>query len=355
MAERDDYARINDGLSRYARGDAWGAHESWEAVWLKSEDHEKAALQALIQTAAGVHKFQEGSSAGVDKNLQKARASLLRATTAPASGAAETEAQPGAAQRSAIFGIDLVALDDGLRAALTADPASFVPPPLPATTGPDGFIYLHGFASSPRSYKATQIVPALQQRGWSVANPDLNEGDFTGLTVSRSLRRIRRLLRDRTVVIGSSLGGYLAALLQHEDDRIVATVLMAPAFDFVERLRQRHGALALDDWARQGVAEVEHYGAGRMEKIGYGLVEDAQNHPSRPPLRVPTYVLQGLNDDTVPADMVAQVVAAAPADLVTYCPVDDDHALAASVGLARAAAESFGDRFAFTPDPALTS
>ncbi|MEM7676254.1 MAG: YqiA/YcfP family alpha/beta fold hydrolase [Myxococcota bacterium] len=336
--DRAHYSKINEGLALYARGQAWDAHESWESVWKQSTGAEKAVLQVLIQVAAAVVKHQQDTPAGVRKNLKKATDNLDRVPV------------------SACLGIDLVDLRGHLDRALAAleHEAPWTPPPLPARTGPDGFIYLHGFASSPASNKAQRIVPPLTQRGWTVSTPDLNEDDFTGLTISRSLRRVRRLLRDRTIIIGSSLGGYLAALLQAEDDRVVATVMMAPAFDFAQRLRDRYGEAALAAWAHRGTAEVEHYGYGRNALIGYELLADAEAHRPRPPFRVPAYVLQGQRDDVVPASMVAEAVAQAPAGLVEYDEVDDDHALGESAHRARSAAERWGEHFGFESDLALT-
>ena len=339
MLDRGDYMLINNGLRLYASQDAWDAHEQWEVVWKRTEGPEQAVLQVLIQTAAAVHKHQQGTPAGVTRNLEKAIANIARANGRPS-----------------CMGLDLVALEARLRRSLASmSTGSFIVPKLPERTGPDGFIYLHGFASSPRSFKASHIVPDLQARGWSVDTPDLNQDDFAGLTISRALSQVRRHLRDRTIIIGSSLGGYIAALLQEQDPRVVATVLMAPAFEFVERLRSRHGDEALRAWEEQGGIEVEHYGYRRMARIDYTLVSDAEKYPGRPRLRVPTFVLQGRRDDVVPASMVAHVVAQAPAGLVTYDEVDDDHALRDTVDRARNAAEEFGTRFDFASDAALTS
>ncbi len=333
-----DYAAINEGLRLYAGGEAWAAHEAWESVWRDAVGPERAVLQAMIQTAAAVHKHRQGVSAGVLKNLEKALANLARANGRPS-----------------CLGLDLVGLEARLRRALAAAAAgAFSAPALADATGPDGFVYLHGFASSPSSFKASRIVPELRARGWSVATPDLNQDDFSSLTISRALRQIRRHLRDRTILIGSSLGGYLAALLQQNDHRVVATVLMAPAFDFVARLRERHGAATLEAWARDDAIEVDHYGYGRPASIRYELVIDAEKYPPRPALRVPTYVLQGRNDDVVPAAMVAETIATAPRNLVTYEEVEDDHALAETVDRAARASAAFGERFEFRSDAALT-
>ncbi len=78
------------------------------------------------------------------------------------------------------------------------------------------FIYLHGFASSPQSQKATAFTQRFTELGMPLTVPDLEGGDFKHLTVSRQLRIIETTLDsfpgDSFALIGSSMGGYLAAL-----------------------------------------------------------------------------------------------------------------------------------------------
>ncbi|MCC7382760.1 MAG: hypothetical protein IT384_13070 [Deltaproteobacteria bacterium] len=89
----------------------------------------------------------------------------------------------------------------------------------------DGLLYLHGFASGPGSFKARRFAEAMARLGFDLAIPDLNAGDFAHLTLSRSIELAQRKLRDRTVVIGSSFGGYTATV----DRAIAATQRMIAA------------------------------------------------------------------------------------------------------------------------------
>ena len=52
--------------------------------------------------------------------------------------------------------------------------------------------YLHGFASSPASTKAARFAERLRARGLTVHCPDLNEPDFSTLTVTRMLEQVDR-------------------------------------------------------------------------------------------------------------------------------------------------------------------
>jgi pimeloyl-ACP methyl ester carboxylesterase len=347
VSEPDDqelYCRLNEGLALYSAGKYFEAHEVWEYAWKVEVGRSKLALQALIQIAAALYKHQLGVPAGTSKLLAKS----LDVIASVRSGC------------SAWLGIDFVALaEDTQRALAEADlvfrgastSGTVTPPHLPRVSGPDGILYLHGFASGPSSTKARRFAEALEAGGFALAVPDQNEGGFRSFTLSRALGLARRYVRDRTLVVGSSLGGYLAALLAASDDRVKALVLMAPAFDFAPRLEARYGTVELEAWQRSGSREVEHYALGGKQAIGYALLEDARKHPATPPIRVPTYVLHGSRDDTVPAS-VSEALRARHPDRVELDLVDDDHLLVGSADRAIAAARAMIVRLGLRPEPA---
>lgn len=198
-------------------------------------------------------------------------------------------------------------------------------------------IYLHGFASSPGSFKAQRFAVALKERGIEPTVPDLNEGDFRGLTLSRQLALVERLVlaeEGPVVLIGSSLGGYTAALYSGGDfvgaKQVQAQVLMAPAFDFAARWAARLGEAAMARWERAGEIETEHFGYGKKMAIGFGLIEDARGQPAYPPARVPTLVIHGRGDETVdPAG--SERFAAENKARVELELIDSDHGLADGV------------------------
>ena len=55
-------------------------------------------------------------------------------------------------------------------------------------------LYLHGFASSPQSSKARFFAGRLAARDIGVTVPDLNQPDFSTLTVSRMLGQVSELI-----------------------------------------------------------------------------------------------------------------------------------------------------------------
>src|SRR5690242_18860196 len=104
-------------------------------------------------------------------------------------------------------------------------------------------VYLHGFASGPNSSKARHFRDRLQRAGFTVAVPDLAGGDFEHLTISGQLRVLEQGAGSGPVdLIGSSMGGYLAALYAARHSAVERVILLAPAFRFNARWRERLGA-----------------------------------------------------------------------------------------------------------------
>src|SRR6185503_15091390 len=70
-------------------------------------------------------------------------------------------------------------------------------------------VYLHGFASSPSSSKARFFHDLLVRAGTTVSIPDLADGDFERLTITRQLAVLDRTVAGRSVdLVGSSMGGW---------------------------------------------------------------------------------------------------------------------------------------------------
>jgi len=78
-------------------------------------------------------------------------------------------------------------------------------------------VYLHGFASSPQSSKAQSYRKRFAEKGLALEIPTLDGGDFTHLSITGQLQIVHAAVAgEATVLIGSSLGGYLAALYAAE-------------------------------------------------------------------------------------------------------------------------------------------
>ena len=174
-------------------------------------------------------------------------------------------------------------------------------------------LYLHGFASSPASRKARFFAEKLAALGLAVEIPDLAEGDFEGLTLSKQLAFVERLGRhEPAIVIGSSMGGYLAALYTARHPEVDRVILLAPALRFHALWTTEFGAERLRLWKEKGSVPVFHYGIGRPQLIGYQLMEDAARFEPEPQFSQPCLIFHGDSDPLVPVTQSVQFAATHP-------------------------------------------
>jgi hypothetical protein len=163
------------------------------------------------------------------------------------------------------------------------------------------YLYLHGFASGPLSRKAQFFRQKLAAAGISLEIPALDEGDFEHLTITRQLDLITRILAGQpAVIMGSSMGGYLAALYAAQHYEVDRMVLLAPAFGFGERWDEVFGVEQVAAWRTRGYADVYHYSAGGMQRLSADLLHDSAVHPGYPACKQPTLIFHGIEDNVVP-------------------------------------------------------
>lgn len=166
------------------------------------------------------------------------------------------------------------------------------------------FLWLHGFASSPRSGKATDVRARLAARGAWLQVPDLNLPEFRTLTVGRMLAQVDLLVRAqgarRVVLFGSSLGGFTAARWAAlHPEACAALVLLAPAFALVRRWVARLPPGEEARWRAEGSLPFDHWAWGTKERLDQGFLDEGALHGEFPLPAAPTLVLQGRKDEVV--------------------------------------------------------
>ena len=187
-------------------------------------------------------------------------------------------------------------------------------------------LYLHGFASGPTSKKAQFFRQRFADKGLEMAVPDLAAADFENLTISGQLEVVGRVLEGRpAVLIGSSLGGYVAALYAARHQEVRGVVLLAPAFDFARRWEQWLDHEQVESWKKSGRLRVYHYEEKREAQVSYRLLEDARAYEGFPSVGQPALVLHGLRDEVVPVEASESFARANPR--VVLVKLDSDHEL----------------------------
>lgn len=178
--------------------------------------------------------------------------------------------------------------------------------------------YLHGFASGPQTGKGADLGQRLAGGCASYAIVDLEGGDFTAMTME-SLRAntLAACPGDGPVIlVGSSLGGYLAAWIAASRclPRLAGIVLIAPAFGFTSRWADRLGAEAVARWRRDGSLPFFHYGQQRELPLGSDFLASCERLPESPgDPGVPCAIIHGRSDETVDHRVSLAFAAAHPA------------------------------------------
>lgn len=164
-------------------------------------------------------------------------------------------------------------------------------------------IYLHGFASSPNSRKATFFCEHLRALGYRVDVPDLAQGDFEHLTITGQLRVVEETGRgEPAILIGSSLGGYVAALYAAWHPEVERLILLAPAFGFYQLWMAKLTPERIATWKSNGTLPFFHYGAQKELPLGYQLLEDASRFEPFPKVSQPVLIFHGTGDASVPVE-----------------------------------------------------
>jgi pimeloyl-ACP methyl ester carboxylesterase len=215
-----------------------------------------------------------------------------------------------------------------------------------------GLVWLGGFKSDMRGTKASALDAWAAARGRACVRFDYSGhgesgGAFADGTIGRwleeSLAVFDAFCRGPQVVVGSSMGGWLALLLARELNRraqasapvagsLGALVLIAPAVDFTEALMWRKFPPKVKKILMQnGVWErPSAYGDGAYP-ITRALIEDGRKHLLLGELietRCPVRIIQGVQDEDVPWSHAVDIVARlAHDDVVLTLVKDGDHRL----------------------------
>jgi uncharacterized protein len=166
------------------------------------------------------------------------------------------------------------------------------------------YIYLHGFASGPGSTKARYIREKFAQIGIELQVPDLNQDDFTHLTISRQIAQVIDLFPtdgSPIILIGSSLGGWISTIIAQDYLQVEKLILLAPAFDFTCHWLPKIGDRALNSWKSTGYLSIYHHAIKSLSPLHYDFLIDTYKYPLSQIDRIlPTLIIHGINDDVIP-------------------------------------------------------
>ncbi len=185
-------------------------------------------------------------------------------------------------------------------------------------SSPVALLWLPGFVSDMASTKALALADWAQAHGVPMLRFDysghgLSEGDLLQATIGDWLEEtstLLQLLEDRrTVVVGSSMGGWIALLLarqlaeQGRLDRLAGLVLIAPAWDMTERLMWHRMTPEVKETLERDGVYYEPSLYGDPYPITKHLIDEGRRHligEALLHLDRPVRILQGMCDPDVP-------------------------------------------------------
>ena len=191
------------------------------------------------------------------------------------------------------------------------------------------YIYLHGFASSPKSRKAVYLKNHFAETGINLEIPDLNQGGFSHLTLTRQIAQTAALFNNSMIpitLIGSSFGGLTSVWLAEKYPQVQKLILLAPAFGFPSNWFDRFPQAELQQWQQSGYKDIYHYGDNKPLPLHYEFLSDGNRYDVRQLKRsLPTIIIHGKKDDVVPIEVSQQYLKNHPqAKLIA---LDSDHGL----------------------------
>ncbi len=215
-----------------------------------------------------------------------------------------------------------------------------------------GLFWLSGFNSDMEGTKAIALDDWAGEKDRACVRFDysghgISEGAFIDGTISRwleeSLAVFAQFCNGPQIVVGSSMGGWLALLLTRELKKrgiaLAGLVLIAPAPDFTE-------ALMWKNFSPEVKAQIERDGVwlrpsayGDPYPITRALIEDGRKHlllGASIDVGCPVRILQGAQDADVPWQHAFDLAHRLPADDVVLTMIQDgDHRLSRPQDIAR--------------------
>lgn len=209
-----------------------------------------------------------------------------------------------------------------------------------------GIVWLGGYKSDMLGTKAEALSAWTGSEGRSYLRHDYSGhgesgGDFAAGTISKwlaeSLAVFRRFGKGKQILVGSSMGAWIALRMVEElrkagDTRVAGLVLLAPAPDFtVELIEPVLTKAQKRDLSKKGFFEEPSDYSAEPYIYTRALIEDGRaNRVMTGPIdtHCPVHILQGLADSDVPSGHALKLAALLPADDVTLSLIPDgDHRL----------------------------
>ncbi|MEQ8179322.1 MAG: alpha/beta fold hydrolase [Amphiplicatus sp.] len=213
-----------------------------------------------------------------------------------------------------------------------------------------GALWLGGYRSDMTGTKASRLADWALKQGRAYLRFDYSGhgqsgGAFEDCCISDwfadACVAFDRLTEGPQILVGSSMGGWIACLLAlARPQRVAGIVFIAPAPDFTEELMWK-GMSAADraTLLREGRLELPSDYSPEPDVITRQLIEDGRDNlvlPRAGDITCPVRILQGMKDEDVPWRHAMRLAEAlGSADLRVTLTGDGDHRLSSPADLER--------------------
>ncbi len=200
-------------------------------------------------------------------------------------------------------------------------------------------MFLHGLMSHMNGTKAVFIENYCKKHNYNFITFDnfghgKSSGNFLDETIGSWFMGVElvlnKLVIQPTIIIGSSMGAWLAILAAIKfPSKICGVVALAPAIDFTETIWENLTEIQKRQMQQQKWLEVGGRNCNDKYPISYQLILEAKNHlllnSNSINLKKPIHLIHGMLDIDVPYTISSKLVEKITSDIVVMKLIKDGH------------------------------
>ncbi len=187
-------------------------------------------------------------------------------------------------------------------------------------------VLCHGFTTSKDGRTYVRLEEILNAKNFSTLRFDFyghgeSEGELADITISEAvddalsaIRFVKESGYGRIGLMGSSFGGFASILTAGQSDDLFVLALKSPVSDYLDLLIARDHDIDIQAWRQNGHILVEA-SDGQNLRLNYSFYEDAERmhgYALARRIKVPTLIVHGDQDETVPLEQSRKAAACIP-------------------------------------------
>ncbi len=187
-------------------------------------------------------------------------------------------------------------------------------------------VMCHGFSTSKGGRTYVSLEDVLNRKGISTFRFDFfghgeSEGTFEEITLSEAADDVKCAIRyvknwgyEHVGLVGSSFGGLASIITAAQSKDIFLLALKSPVSDYMGLLIAREQELDIKTWEKEGFIFVKGADGQRL-KLNYaffGDTERMEGYTYARKINVPTLIVHGSQDETVPLSQSRKTASLVP-------------------------------------------